>query len=73
MSEKAARGFRFEKERVIAGLLKALGEDKAVEGLLRSDALAYRKYLMDQCEVSASTANKYIPSGTHDCCSNRSP
>jgi integrase len=59
-SERAARGFRLEKERVIAGLRKALGEDRPIEKLVRADALTYRDFLLNNCNASASTVNKYI-------------
>jgi hypothetical protein len=34
MNERAARGFRLEKERVIAGLRNVLGEDRSIEPVL---------------------------------------
>jgi hypothetical protein len=44
-SERSARAFRLERERVIAGLRRALGEDKAIESLARPDAITYRNHL----------------------------
>jgi integrase len=45
---------------VIAGLQKALGEDKAIECLTRADAIAFRNHLMNDRQAAASTVNKHI-------------
>src|SRR5262245_26055001 len=44
MTERAGRGFRLEKERVISGLRRTLGHDKPVKSLTRADAPANRNY-----------------------------
>jgi hypothetical protein len=59
MTARSARGFRLERERVIAGLRDALGEDKPVETLTRSDARLFRDHLVTR-QVAASTVNKYL-------------
>jgi integrase len=59
MAQRSARGFRLERERVIAGLRTALGEDKPIQRLTRSDARLFRDFLVAR-QVAASTVNKYV-------------
>jgi integrase len=59
MSERSARGFCLERQRVIVDLQRALGEDKPITSLTRGDARLYRDHLIER-QVAASTVNKYI-------------
>jgi integrase len=59
MAVRSARGFRLERERVIEGLRAALGEDKPIGNLTRSDARLFRDALVAR-QVAISTVNKYL-------------
>ena len=58
MSPRTAKRYRLEKARVVKELQLAVGEDKPVGNLKRSDARIFRDHLIAK-KLAISTVNKY--------------